>query len=348
MASIGGPSADRALDYLAERNKEIDEPYRIAEFALAAQAAGQKERAESAVDQLRSLARVEGSGAYWHLKTNTPFYGWGLAGRLETTALAVLALARAGGTPDETLINQGLVFLLRNKDPFGGWYSTQATMRVVETLLELLPKERSPTPSTASFLELMVNGDLGHHISLPAASEVRGPIHQDLSRWLNRGANDIRLRTNHAVSAAAEIVTSDYRAWPTETDDHAESDDLRFLVRYRGLESRVGQEIEAQVEVERVGFRGYGMMLAEVGIPPGADVDRGSLEDIGWEGGSNGYEVRPDRVVFYLWPRAGGARFAFRFRPRFSMTAKSSPSRLYDYYNPESEVVLAPRVFRIR
>ena len=64
------------------------------------------------------------------------------------------------------------------------------------------------------------------------------------------------------------------------------------------------------VHAERVGFRGYGMMLAEVGLPPGADVDRPSLDSAvsasGWD--LQSYEVQPDRVVFYLWPRAGGTR----------------------------------------
>ncbi len=48
------------------------------------------------------------------------------------------------------------------------------------------------------------------------------------------------------------------------------------------------------MKAERVGFRGYGMMLAEVGLPPGAEVDRASLEeamrDSGW--GVQSYEVQ--------------------------------------------------------
>ena len=40
------------------------------------------------------LALEEGNTTYWTLETNTPFYGWGLAGRVETTALVVQALAK--------------------------------------------------------------------------------------------------------------------------------------------------------------------------------------------------------------------------------------------------------------
>ena len=91
-------------------------------------------------------------------------------------------------------------------------------------------------------------------------------------------------------------------------------------------------------------------MLAEIGIPPGADVDRSSLEAAmqgsGWV--VNQYDVLPDRIVVYLWPEAGGAKFDFKFRPRFGLNAKSSASVLYDYYNPEARAVVPPATFRVK
>jgi hypothetical protein len=47
------------------------------------------------------------------------------------------------------------------------------------------------------------------------------------------------------------------------------------------------------------------MMIAEIGIPPGVDVDREGLQkqmsENGWEPSS--FDVLPDRIVAYLWPR---------------------------------------------
>ena len=91
-------------------------------------------------------------------------------------------------------------------------------------------------------------------------------------------------------------------------------------------------------------------MLAEIGLPPGADVDRSSLETAmtssGWS--LTRYDVLPDRVVVYIWPRAGSVNFDFKFRPRFGLTAKTAASVIYDYYNPESRSVVQPSVFRIK
>ncbi len=101
------------------------------------------------------------------------------------------------------------------------------------------------------------------------------------------------------------------------------------------------------VTTERIGHRGYGMLVAEIGLPPGNDVDRSSLDravaNSGWTVCK--YDVLPDRVVVYLWPRAGGVTFSFRFTTRYGIEAMAAPSSVYDYYNPESSVVLQPPRF---
>ena len=68
-----------------------------ASYALAAIDANQMERAAKAIIKLRALARRGSDTDYWPMETHTPFYGWGLAGDVETTALAVQALTLAAG-----------------------------------------------------------------------------------------------------------------------------------------------------------------------------------------------------------------------------------------------------------
>ena len=60
------------------------------------------------------------------------------------------------------------------------------------------------------------------------------------------------------------------------------------------------------------------------------------------------YDVVPDRLMVYLWPRAGGIKFDFRFHLRFGLNAKTAPSLIYDYYNPEAGAIVVPLTFRIR
>jgi uncharacterized protein YfaS (alpha-2-macroglobulin family) len=92
------------------------------------------------------------------------------------------------------------------------------------------------------------------------------------------------------------------------------------------------------------------MLLAEIGLPPGADVDRASLEkamkESGWT--FSRYDILPDRLVVYLWPRAGGTSFEFKFRTRFGLVAQTAASQVYDYYNPEARAVVAPTKFIVK
>ncbi|HEY8459107.1 MAG TPA: MG2 domain-containing protein [Blastocatellia bacterium] len=280
----------RALDYLAQRIEEIDEPYLIASYALAAMDAGEKSRAEKAVAKLRTLALEEAGTSYWNLESNTPFYGWGLAGRIETTALAVNALRR-GGEKNSDFVNRGLLFLLRNKDRYGVWLSTQATINVLDTLISLNEGEVA-TSGAAGVAEIVVNGNRVSSAAMPPAGQLSNPIAVDLSPFLNRGNNRVEIRrSGNATRASAQLVETHYEPWEQGAADRREnfklrnSSALRLAVNYDKLEAKIGEEIVCDVTAERIGHRGYGMMLAEIGLPPGADVDRESLERAAKESG---------------------------------------------------------------
>jgi hypothetical protein len=92
------------------------------------------------------------------------------------------------------------------------------------------------------------------------------------------------------------------------------------------------------------------MMIAEVGLPPGADVDRRELDEAipKSSGDVSRYDILPDRLVLYLWPRAGGVRLTFAFKARYGLKAHTASSTLYDYYNPDAQVSLPSTGFVIR
>jgi len=378
--AAGSTALTRAFDYLSRQAAEVNEPYLIASYALAALDAGEWARAAWAVEKLCTLPREEAGTNYWALESNTPFHGWGLAGRLETTALAVRALALAreitegaarGGKAEQKpenerkgslfsvppaakdLVNRGLLFLLRNKDRYGVWLSTQATVNVLDALITLDDADKG-RPSAGGPAEVAINGRPVKTVAMPPVSRLTNPLTVDLTPFLSAGRNRIEVRrATSGVRATAQVVATHYVPWKqiaatkTESLRPGAASALRLAVKFDQSESKVGDEITCRVEAERIGSRGYGMMLAEVGLPPGAEVDRTSLEravkESGW--GLNHYDVLPDRLIVYLWPRAGGTRFEFKFRPRFGLKAQTAPSVLYDYYNPEARVVVAPTKF---
>lgn len=339
----------RALNYLGRRAAEIDEPYLLASYALAAIEMRDFGRAKPIVEKLRSLAHTEGGTTYWSLETNTPFYGWGVAGRIETTALVVQALTRYCGSQmcesDAKLINSALLFLLKQKDRYGVWYSTQATINVLDAMLSLF-SQRSGLQGNQSATEIVIDGRVVQTVQIPVGNRPVSPISLDISRFVHTGSNAIEIRrSDESPFASVQALAIYYVPWSVR-----KSGDLRLQVKFDKTEGKTGGAISCHVEAERVGFAGYGMMLAEIGLPPGADVDRSTLESAmkGSNWAINQYDVLPDRVVVYLWPRAGGVKFDFKFRPRFGLNAKTAASNIYDYYNPESRAVVSPVRFTVK
>jgi hypothetical protein len=352
-----GVSVGKALSYLDDRISEWRDPYLVGNYAIAALDAKRQEHISNARELLARFAHNEGSTTYWNLEANTtPFYGWGTAGRLETTALAVEALARlealGGDSTVAEQLNRGLQYLLTHKDRYACWYSTQATQNVIEAIIAAMPSGTNGTgDDTASVL---VNDAKVTDIKLPQATEVVGPRVIDFGKELKLGTNRVVIhRASDNSAMQTNVITSYYIPWRESEATQAEnfrSGDTRALklkVDFERREAKVGQTIACRVEAERVGFAGYGMMIAEIGLPPGVEVDRESLEEAK-QNGVDGYEVQPDRIVFYLWPSAGGSRFQFVFRPRFGINAMSSPSILYDYYNPDANAAVLPVRFSVQ
>jgi hypothetical protein len=350
-------SVGKALSYLDDRISEWRDPYLVGNYAIAAISLKRQEHIANARELLARLAHNEGSTTYWNLEANTtPFYGWGTAGRLETTALAVEALAKLEAFGEDSAlaeqVNRGLQYLLTHKDRHACWYSTQATQNVIEAMIAAMPLGTNGTgDDTASVL---ANGTKLADIKLPQAAEVVGPKVIDFGKELEVGTNRVAIQRAGAKSAMqTNVITTFYVPWPravgTQTEDFKSGDTraLKLKVDFDRREAKVNEALACRVAAERIGFAGYGMMIAEIGLPPGVEVDRKSLEEAK-QNGVDGYEVQPDRVVFYLWPSAGGSRFQFVFRPRFGMNALSAPSVLYDYYNPEANAVVLPMRFYVQ
>jgi len=69
------------------------------------------------------------------------------------------------------------------------------------------------------------------------------------------------------------------------------------------------------------------------------------MSESGWDLSS--FDVLPDRIVVYLWPRAGGTKFSLSITARMAVDAQAAPHTLYDDYNPEASVTIAPDRFAV-
>ncbi len=362
------PVLQKALAYLKDRNEEIDEPFALANFALALMDTGDAQTAAPIIEKLENLALSEGGKTYWNLETNTPFYGWGTPGRIETTALVVQSLVQwkmeSGKWKIEeskavdrklktdNLISRGTIFLLKNKDRYGVWYSTQATVNVLDALLAVVGDEAANTPKSANrAAEIYVGGQLLKTVELPAPDKLGFPLAVQLP--VNNLSSKIEIKVAGNSSAMmAQIVKAHYISWENFNADGRNINQSRQIKLDYKCDKQTAQmmdEITCAVAAERVGFQGYGMLLAEIGIPPGAEIERDSLEkELRDNWSISRYEILPDKIIVYLWAVPGGTKFDFKFRPRYAINANAAPSVVYDYYNEEAKATLAPLKFEVK
>lgn len=356
----------KALAYLKARNGEIDEPYALALFALASFDAGNAEDGQATARRLAAMAIPEGNASYWKLETNTPFYGWGTAGRVETTALVVQALiegkrqkAKGENAGDgeierkfDDLISKGTLFLLNNKDRYGVWYSTQTTVNVLDAFLASLSGPARSAQKEDGRLTVLLNGETLQTETV--GPDQIAPLTVDLSGKLTPAGNRLEIKTSSSSPIMVQTLADHYIKWPDVdpgelSKNTNQSRQLELDYSCDRQTAEIMQEVSCRVKAERVGFRGYGMLLAEIGTPPGADVSRESLEEaLKSDWSLSRYDILPDRIIVYMWSKAGGTSFNFKFRPRYGIKAQTPASVVYDYYNPEAQALVAPLRFEVR
>ena len=305
--------------------------------------------------QLAGLATRQQAGQSWDLAGATPFWGWRRSARLETTALVVeglLALtdelaeervSKDGIDGFQAAIRDGLTYLLLEKDRSGLWTSTQATLRVLRALDLALP---TGDGEDTSDLRLTLAGK-----PIEDGSRVEGE--GEARRWIvpvGRGRHRLEVTSGKAETGSTswrlvQVRTRYVVPWKHSRAERR-SEVLDFEVDCGPERLEVGELAHCRIAIDRRPRSG-GMVIAEIGLPPGAEVDRAALLELQQQGIIQRYESWPGRAVLYLWPRQEPVRFELPWRPRLAVHGKTQPSRLWDYYDPDEEVLLAPSRFRI-
>ena len=305
------------------------------------------------MQQLTTMAVEDAGAAYWDLETNTPFYGSGTAGRIETTALVVQLLTRHSTISTkkdpaiQALIERGTLFLLRKKDQYGVWHSTQTTINVLDTFLVALSDGKTNEQTS---VKVTINGRAVKEV--PILPDQIEPVTINLSGMTDSLTNRVEVRSGSGPAVMSQIVASHYVSWrDAEGLGRKENKSRALKLEYRCNKTmpEIMEEVKCSVGTESIGSKAYGMLLAEIGIPPGADISRESLEKArALDSSISHFEVLPDRIVFYMWSKPGGNNFDFSFKPRYAIKAQTPASIVYDYYDPESNAIVRPLSFSVK
>jgi hypothetical protein len=336
-----GKALGRALGYVRRNMGKARDPYTLALLGNLFSKKGDRE-ARTALARLWKQRRSNKKGIYFEGPRSTLTYGAGNSGRIETTALAALALlpSRHAPAPSGRLIDT----LVASKDSLGSWHSTQATILALRALLKQQELSRSRPEGE---VQVLVDGRVRRRIRFRGE---RDATHQvDLTPFAARGRHRVALRYRGKGKLQYHLAGS---YWVPRTDTKPTGRKLPRLAirtRYDRREARIGQRVRLDVEVRNRGSSQVDMPLVSLSLPPGFAVSEGSLTRLVKKGRVDKVQRVGGRALLYLTRL--GARAALRFglelRAKYPLRVQARPSSVYEYYRPENRAESRPHLLTV-
>ena len=320
---------DRALTWLHKNANAIEDPYGLALAAHAFLAADKNSKdARELINELLLHKVTDDQGVKWAAAASTFVGGRGLTGEIETTALVALLLIQDGRHTD--VASQALERLGKWRGPDGRYGSTHSTELALRALVAAAGSEVTDQVRRANVLR---DGVLYRELEIEPHSTQ--PLYVDL------GTSDPKSFEVQLDGKGRVRTTLRHTTWERWPETPLSAGPLDVQVNWPSKPMVVGEDADVLLQIQHAGKQKTGMVIVEVGLPPGCQVDRKSVEGPGVAEA----ELSERHLVLYLEPIAASAKslINFKVRPKHAFKARTAPSRIYEYYVEHEQTVKAPQ-----
>jgi uncharacterized protein YfaS (alpha-2-macroglobulin family) len=358
-AYLDDSSTQLGLSYVREFQAQAEDPYVVALVANALVAADVAADAvaggelspvtEGVLERLAGMAVQEGGGASWPSGVATFMGSEGNTGSIETTALAAFAFLRASSHPE--LANAALTSLVQDKDSFGTWHSTQATVLSLKALIESV---RSGAESVDATVRITLNpsaGQGGQERTVRVTSDNFDVVQLLAFDDLRPGADNlVAISVEGEGNLMYQISGSYYLPWDALAlyPDLLSGGELVTIdVAYDRTELAVDDTVNVDVTVRMNEAGRADWALIDLGVPPGFAVQAQDLaalvaryddipEDYAFPTIER-YELTGRQILVYVGNLSyeHELTFSYRLRAKYPLRAQTPASTAYDYYNPD-------------
>jgi hypothetical protein len=241
---------------------------------------------------------------------------------VETTALAALALQRAGGHADT--VTSAARWLGEARRGSWGWGNTQATVLALEAIATVAAETRA-TPGT---VRVTVDGAVVGTVSYTGAE--RDGVRVDLGRALPPGAHTIALTHDGDRPIPYTLEAT----WRRDTPADAADAPLHLRTTLAADTVAQGHPVRLLATVTNTSSSGVASPLARVRLPAGVRVETKALEHLKEQGRIAFFETRPREVTLYWEGMAAGEvqEVALDLVAEVPGTFTAPPSVVYPYY----------------
>jgi len=322
-------TVQKAIAHLRAKAATADDVYTQAVIVLALVANDRGDAAIPALLDKLHAQRVEaGDKTHWSPDEQTMVGGYNDSGDIETTASVSLALMAAEAYPMD--VGGAITWLLSKKDQNGNWgYSTQATVLTLKALIASISASAGTTDAT---VKVWLDGELaGERRFDDFNADVMWQL--DLSERLGEGEHELALEYAGQGNLMWQVASEHWLPW---TDVALEvTGPLAITVDYDKTRLAADEVITVTVTVTNSDPGTTGMMMAELGLPPGFDLDTSALDAILGQGKVARYERTAMELVVYLEPVVAGTPTVFQYglRAKYPLAATAPESETYLYYD---------------
>lgn len=331
----------RAIRYIRDHMTPDLDPYAQALVvnalvAVDPQDAGARELLEGL---LAEAEEGEANTLYWRSDLPTYMGGRDQVASIETTAMIATALMRSGYRLDAA--QPALDYLVSQRDRYGAFYTTQSTILALKALL--LGAEMGGEGGEAAVTIQLDDGRTRTvNVNAENADVVQQVSFDDLAVGQTHGLS-VTVKGERALQY--QIITEYYVPWEAVPEAPAAKPAMRVDVAYDRTELAVNDTVNVTAEVELLAEGQAGMVLVDLGVPPGFTPVSEDLDALVESGAIGRYELTGRQILLYLTDVSSGKvyQFEYRLRARFPIKAQTGSSQTYDYYTPDRQDTQPPQ-----
>ena len=335
-----GLAVDKAKQFIENHMTVKTDSYTLAVLANFGADYGKDLEFTGKMMQLLLDARTEKEEQAWWNAEETGVYATGASATVETTGLALQALLKWGEASGTA--RKAATYIASKKDASGTWGTTQATIIALRALL--LATEKSAADARGT-LEVSLNGKTTEKLIL--TPENNDLLHQFVFKGIDsKGANAVEIRFEGKGGLAYQVVGSYFLPW----DKKPENEPLSINVAYDRTHLAQDDIATAIATIKNNLPKTANMVMVDLGIPPGFDLLTEDLQDYQEKSASKKsgrlekFNLTATQAILYFDAFAPGdtVTLRFRLRAKYPIRARTFPSRVYEYYNPEVSSVARP------
>jgi hypothetical protein len=236
------------------------------------------------------LARLQGADGAWKTASHSITRSGGVNLHIETTALAAMALLKAG---DWAAARRAVEWLNAHRGGYGQWGATQATVLALKAMARYADATRRTRGGGS--VTVFVNGKAAGEVAYEAGRR-EAIAFEGLGRHLGPGKN--RIEIAHAGAEPLPYsVAVEFRSVKPATSAAAVVEVATSIER---REVRIGENVRVRAVLRNRTAQGQPMALARVGLPGGLAFQTWQLKELRERGLVAFYETRAREVILYF------------------------------------------------